>query len=168
MTGLTFEPAHRLAALIRERRVSAAEVLDAHLAQIARHNPALNAIVTLDEDGARRRAGEADAALARGEVWGPLHGVPVTIKDALETAALRTTAGRPPLLVPAAAVPAFTHRIPGGSIDVDGHKLPYGAAGSHYARIFTFTGNPAVTIPIARSEHGLPTAAQLIGRRWRG
>src|SRR6266540_4879191 len=97
MTGLTFEPAHRLAALIRERRVSAAELLDAHLAQIARHNPALNAIVTLDEDGARRRAGEADAALARGEVWGPLHGVPVTIKDALETAALRTTAGHPPL-----------------------------------------------------------------------
>jgi amidase len=442
MTGLTFEPAHRLAALIRERRVSAVEVLEAHLAQIARHNPALNAIVTLDEDGARRRAGEADAALARGEVWGPLHGVPVTIKDALETAALRTTAGHPPLagyvpaqdatvvarvrvagaivlgktnlprlasgfqtdgpllgrannpwdtsrtpggstgggaaavaaglsplelgsdfggsiripahfcgvfglkptehrvstaghipetpgmgrrvrhmaavgplarsvedlrlclsliegadgrnwevpptprddapprplhdcriawtdgfggvpvaaeiraalerlagqlaeagctvercdptgfdvaalekagravggfearpelprpirllvrlrtmatagdayihglnrrdaliaqmqqflsdwdawLVPAAAVPAFTHRKPGGSIEVDGHKLAYGAAGSHYTRIFTFTGNPAVTIPIARSGHGLPIGAQLVGRRWR-
>jgi amidase len=97
MTDLVFEPAHRLAALIRDRQVSAVEVLDAHLTQIARHNPELNAIVTLDEAGARRRAAQADAALAGGEVWGPLHGVPVTIKDSLETAGLRTTAGHPPL-----------------------------------------------------------------------
>ncbi len=68
-----------------------------HLAQIARHNPALNAIVALDEAGARQRASKADAALAAGEVWGALHSLPVTIKDAFETAGLRTTSGYAPL-----------------------------------------------------------------------
>ena len=94
---LNFATAHELAAAIRERRVSAVEVLDAHLARISRFNPALNAIVTLNEENARVRAREADAALARGEVWGPLHGVPVTIKDSFATAGLRTTSGFPPL-----------------------------------------------------------------------
>lgn len=92
-----FATASELAGAIRERRASAVEVLDAHLACIARHNPALNAIVTLNEEGARKRAAEADAALARGEIWGPLHGVPVTIKDSFATAGLRTTSGYPPL-----------------------------------------------------------------------
>ena len=88
---------HQLAQAIRERKVSAVEVVQAHLNHIAQHNPALNAIVTLDEERALQRAKEADAALARGEMWGPLHGVPVTIKDAFETAGLRTTSSFPPL-----------------------------------------------------------------------
>ncbi len=440
--SLGFEPAHVLAGLIRDRQISAVEVLETHLLRIKRYNPALNAIVTLDEAGGRRRAIEADASVARGDVWGPLHGVPVTVKDSLETAGLRTTAGYPPLasyvperdatvvarlraagaiilaktnlprlaagfqtdgpllgrannpwdtkrtpggstgggaaavaaglsplemgsdfggsiripahfcgvfglkptehrvstaghipetpgmgrrvrhmaavgplarsvedlrlclgliegadgrnwevppaprddmpprplreyrigwtdgfggvpvspeiraalelvagqladagcrvercdlpgfdvaalekagravggfearpelprpirfvvrlqtmatagdayirglnrrdafiarmeeflsdwdawLCPAAAVPAFTHRKPGGSIEVDGHKVPYHAAGSHYTKIFTFTGNPVVSMPITRSGEGLPIGAQLVGRRWR-
>ncbi len=70
------------------------EVLDAYLRQIERHNPTLNAVVTLDEERARQRAKEADAALARGEIWGPLHGVPVTVKDGFETADLRSTNGQ--------------------------------------------------------------------------
>ncbi|HEX2184945.1 MAG TPA: amidase, partial [Chloroflexota bacterium] len=94
---LVFSSATQLAARIRTRRVSAVEVLETYLAQIERHNPTLNAIVTLDVEGARRRAAEADRAMMQGEVWGPLHGVPITIKDTLETAGLRTTAGYPPL-----------------------------------------------------------------------
>ena len=97
MSDLVFLSASELAETIRAREVSAAEVLEAHLAHIEEHNPALNAIVTLDADGARRRAKQADQALARGETWGPLHGVPVTIKDALETAGLRTTSSFEPL-----------------------------------------------------------------------
>jgi amidase len=93
MQELHFLPAHRLAALVRAREVSARELLEAHLAQVARHNARLNAIVTLDEEGARARARQADEALARGEVWGPLHGVPITIKDAFLTAGVRTTSG---------------------------------------------------------------------------
>jgi amidase len=97
MQDLTSTTATELAAAIRERRVSSTEVLGAYLARIARYNPALNAVITLDEEGARQRAREADAALARGELWGPLHGVPMTLKDGHSTAGMRTTAGYPPL-----------------------------------------------------------------------
>jgi len=96
-TDPTTASAGELAAAIRAHTVSAVEVLDAYLAQIDRWNPTLNAIVTLDADGARRRAVAADVALAHGVWWGPLHGVPVTLKDGHSTAGLRTTAGYPPL-----------------------------------------------------------------------
>jgi amidase len=97
LSNLTYCTATELAQRIRAGEASATEVVEAFLTQIARHNQKLNAIVLVDEEGARRRAEEADAALARGEVWGPLHGVPVTIKDAYETAGLRTTSGYEPL-----------------------------------------------------------------------
>lgn len=97
MSDLVFTPAYQLAQMIRDRVVSAVEVLDAHLTQIAKHNSKLNAICTLDRDRARQRAQQADEALARGENWGILHGVPITIKDIFETAGLRTTAGYKPL-----------------------------------------------------------------------
>ncbi|MFL5803406.1 MAG: amidase [Roseiflexaceae bacterium] len=97
MKDIVFSSATQLAAAIRARHVAAKEVLDAHLAQIERRNPALNAIVTIDAEGAYERARDADAALARGEGWGPLHGVPFTLKDAHATAGMRTTTGFPPL-----------------------------------------------------------------------
>ncbi|WP_017716086.1 amidase [Kamptonema formosum] len=97
MSNIVFTSAHQLADAIRKREISAVEVLDAHLTQIAKHNSKLNAICTLDEARARQRAKQADEALARGESWGALHGVPVTVKDIFETAGLRTTAGYKPL-----------------------------------------------------------------------
>ncbi|ATB32849.1 amidase [Melittangium boletus] len=93
MQELAFLPTHQMAQRVLSREVSSVELLDAHLGQVARNNVRLNALVTLDEGRARARAREADAALARGEVWGPLHGVPLTIKDAFETTGLRTTSG---------------------------------------------------------------------------
>ena len=93
MQELTFLSARRMAECVRAREVSAVELLEAHLGQVTRNNVRLNALVTWDEAGARSRARAADAALARGEVWGPLHGVPLTIKDAFETTGLRTTSG---------------------------------------------------------------------------
>jgi amidase len=92
-----FSSTTQLAAAIRAGHVSASEVLEAHLEQIATHNPTLNAVVTLDAEQARKHAREADEALARGKVWGPLHGVPFTLKDAHATAGMRTTTGFPPL-----------------------------------------------------------------------
>jgi amidase len=97
MMNIVFSSTTQLAAAIRAGQVSAIEVLEAHLAQIERHNAILNAIITMDADGARERAREADAALARGEMCGPLHGVPFTLKDAHSTAGMRTTTGSPPL-----------------------------------------------------------------------
>src|SRR5436305_4588550 len=97
MKDLVFSSTTELAAAIRAGHVSATEVLEAHLAQIDKRNPALNAVITLDAEQAYERAREADAALARGELWGPLHGVPFTLKDAFATAGMRTTTGFPPL-----------------------------------------------------------------------
>ena len=87
---IVFSSTMQLAAAIRAGHVSATEVLEAHLAQINTHNPTLNAIITMDVERARERAREADEALARGEIWGPLHGVPFTLKDAHATAGMRT------------------------------------------------------------------------------
>ncbi len=97
MQEIVYASAHDLSQAILRREVSATEVLEAHLGRIHGLNPALNAIVTLDDEGARRRAREADNARKRGESWGPLHGIPFTLKDSLETAGMRTTAGHPPL-----------------------------------------------------------------------
>ena len=97
MKDIVFSSTTQLAAAIRAGGVSATEVLEAHLAQIATNNPTLNAVVTMDAEQAHKRAREADEALARGEIWGSLHGVPFTLKDAHATAGMRTTTGFPPL-----------------------------------------------------------------------
>ena len=93
MSDIALKPAHELAEAIRRRELSSRELLDHYLSRVERLNPPLNAVVTLDPDGARRAADAADAAVARGEVVGPLHGVPMTIKDTYETAGMRTTCG---------------------------------------------------------------------------
>jgi amidase len=78
---LCYATATELARRIRDRETSSAELTEAFLARIAAHNGKLNAIVQLFEADARSRANDADEALARGQIWGPLHGVPVTIKE---------------------------------------------------------------------------------------
>lgn len=93
MSHLVFWTATQIAKAIRDRLVSAQEVLEAHLKQIKTHNPKVNAIVTLDEESARQQAKAADDAIARGEIWGALHGVPITAKDCYETAGMRSTCG---------------------------------------------------------------------------
>src|SRR5437763_16734123 len=81
--------------MVRGGEVSARELLEAHLARIEQLNPQVNAIVTLDPEGARAAADTADAALAAGDEVGPLHGLPVAHKDTHATAGLRTTMGSP-------------------------------------------------------------------------
>lgn len=88
---LVFLSASELAEKIKSHHVTSLEVVNAYLDHIEKHNHTLNAIVTLDKDAAIQRAKEADAALARGELWGPLHGVPITIKDNVATRGLKTT-----------------------------------------------------------------------------
>jgi amidase len=88
-------PARALALKIRRRQLSAAEVLQAHLERIETHNPALRAVVSLDAERARKEARQADVEVRRGKVRGPLHGVPMTLKDGHDIAGLRTTIGTP-------------------------------------------------------------------------
>src|SRR5947209_14791741 len=89
--------------MIQRREVSSGEVTSAYLSRIQRLDPSLHAIVTLDADGAHRQARAADTALSRGEVWGPLHGVPITLEDYHPTAGLRSTWG---------GMPAFADHVP--------------------------------------------------------
>ncbi|MGX9142279.1 amidase [Mesorhizobium sp. 128a] len=93
---LVFSSTTDLAAAIAARKISAVEALDARLAQIDRNNQAINAVINLDREGALEHAKKADAALARGDALGPLHGVPFTLKDMHETAGMKTTVGFPP------------------------------------------------------------------------
>ena len=90
---LCFKSAVELAGLIQKREITATEVLNAHLLQIERVNPKVNAIVTLVAEAAREQAERADLALRRNEPLGPLHGLPIAIKDLVATKGIRTTFG---------------------------------------------------------------------------
>ncbi|MDF3299218.1 amidase family protein [Streptomyces sp. K1PA1] len=95
---LHLAPARDQLAALRSGRIGSRELLEQYLRHIARTNPGLNAVVTLDARGARAAADRADRHLARtGRTLGPLHGLPMTVKDALETKGLRTTCGSPDL-----------------------------------------------------------------------
>ncbi|MGH3647089.1 MAG: amidase [Micromonosporaceae bacterium] len=93
MTDLCYLPGHVLADRIRHGELSAVEVLNAQLERIDKHNPELGAVVSLDAGAAWAAAEAADAALRQGTPLGPLHGVPITLKDSIDVAGLRTTIG---------------------------------------------------------------------------
>ena len=93
MNELLNHSASGMARAIREKIVSAAELMQAHLERIEAVNPRLNAIVQLPIERVMAEARASDDSLARGEVKGPLHGVPVTFKDAIETAGIISTGG---------------------------------------------------------------------------
>ncbi len=97
MPDAAFYSATALATLIRTREIGCEELLTLYLSRIEKHNPRLNAIVATDIPAARKRAGEADAALNRNELWGPLHGVPITIKDSFDVVGMPSTWGVPEL-----------------------------------------------------------------------
>ena len=89
---ICYSDATELVELIRTNALSPVDVVRAHLERIEAVNPKLNAVVTL-ADGAMERARQAEAAIMRGETWGPLHGLPFTIKDCIDTEGVRTTRG---------------------------------------------------------------------------
>jgi amidase len=134
-----------LAASIRTGEVTSRELLDLYLDRIDRLNGPVNAVVTLDADRARVAADSADAALARGDVVGPLHGLPITIKDAIETEGIRSTGGARELTdhVPAADAPAVARLKDAGAIVFGKTNLPRWSADLQtYNDIFGVTNNP--------------------------
>jgi amidase len=142
---LNFMTARELVRRIQNREVSAVEVLLAHLEQIDRVNPVVNAIVTLLPERARAAARAADAALARGDDVGPLHGLPIAHKDTLATKGIRTTQGSP---IYVDAVPEenalIVERIQrAGAIPIGKTNVPeFGAGSQTFNTVFGTTLNP--------------------------
>ena len=142
---LVFLSASELAQKIRSRQVTSLEVVDAYLAQIDKHNSKLNAIVTLDKEGARQRAKEADKALAEGVIWGPLHGVPITIKDNIAVAGMKTTSSLPALAnyVSSFDAPVVERLRKAGAIIMGKTNLPVFAMDVQTnSPVFGITNNP--------------------------
>jgi amidase len=145
VTDLCAFDAVTMAGMLRRREVSAREVAAAHIARIEAVDGSVNAVVTRCFDQALTRAAEADDALARGEVLGLLHGLPVAHKDLAETAGVRTTYGSPLF---ASHVPDFdalqVERMSGaGAISLGKTNTPEFGAGSHTVNpVFGATRNP--------------------------
>jgi amidase len=95
MLDVPFRSARQLAADIRRKKIGCVELLDLYLDRVRKHDGTLNAVVVRDFERARTRARAADRALGRGQAWGPLHGVPMTVKESYDVAGLPTTWGVP-------------------------------------------------------------------------
>src|SRR2546422_5745660 len=95
MLDIPFRSAKQLAVDIKKKNIGCLELLDLYLARIEKYDGALNTVVVRDFDRARTRARAADRALSRRDAWGPLHGVPMTIKESYDVAGLPTTWGVP-------------------------------------------------------------------------
>ena len=134
-----------LARMLRERKVSAVEALEAHLARIAEVDPQLNAVPTLIAERAREDARRADEEAARGELRGPLHGLPVAHKDLADTKGIRTTYGSPLFRnhTPARSS-LFIERIQqAGAISIGKTNVPeFGAGSQTFNPVFGATRNP--------------------------
>lgn len=137
-------PAHEQGRRLIEGELTATELLEAVLARIERHNPVLNAVVSLDEKKARKTAERADTALRRGSVRGPLTGVPMTLKDSWDVAGLRTTVGTPILDRMATADSTVAQRLKFAGANVIGHTnvAPFLADYVSDNEIFGRSSNP--------------------------
>ncbi len=145
MTELHFLSASTQVKMLRRREISCRQLLDHYLARTERYHNSVNAIVTLDVEGARARATQADAALARGDHWGPLHGLPITVKDSLETEGMRTTSGAPILAdhLPAKDADAVARLRAAGAVIFGKTNLPILAGDlQSYNELFGTTNNP--------------------------
>ena len=134
-----------LAVRLRNKQVSAREVMTAHLAQIERINPRVNAIVTLVAERAMADAAKADEAMARGGAVGVLHGLPIAHKDLVDTAGIRTTRGSPFFKdhVPERDALIITRIRAAGAITVGKTNTPeFGAGSQTFNTVFGATRNP--------------------------
>lgn len=143
--ALALEPAVVQAEAVRSGRVTSRDLVELHLDRIARYNAELNAVVTLDADGARRRADQRDADQRVGRPCGPFHGVPMTVKDAFATNGIRTTSGAADRRdhVPSADAVAVARLVDAGVVVLGKTNVPEGVTGQETANaLFGRTRNP--------------------------
>ena len=143
---ICFSNALDLAALLRKKKISAREVMQAHLQQIKNVNPKVNAMVTMvPEDQLMAEALAADESLAKGNLIGPLHGLPIAVKDLMETKGIRTTSGSPLYkdLIPSQDSLIVEREKKAGAIVIGKSNVPELGLGSQtFNPIFGPTFNP--------------------------
>ena len=145
MQNLTYRSATQLTEDIRERRISCTDLLEAFIENVEKKNPALNAVVATDYETARERAKAADQDLQKGETWGPLHGLPMTVKDTFEVAGMPTVAGLPVLkdYVPGQNADAVQSLVDAGAIIFGKTNVPMGGMDfQSYNDVYGQTNNP--------------------------
>jgi amidase len=156
-TDICFTPAAELARRMRAKDLSAQEVMIAHLTQIERVNPKVNAIVTLLPERALAGARAADTALARGDAVGPLHGLPVAHKDLFPTKGIRTTSGSPIFcdFVPDQDALIVERLRRAGAITIGKTNTPeFGAGSQTFNPVFGTTLNPYDTTKTCGGSSG--------------
>ena len=145
MDDLAFKPATTLLKGIKDQRISAVELLEHYIDRIERLNSRINAIVATDYENARVRAEAADAAIEKGESWGPLHGLPITIKDSIEVVGMPCTAGSPELkeYFPQKNADVVQSLLDSGAIIFGKTNLPLFAMDfQSYNKVYGQTNNP--------------------------
>jgi amidase len=155
-----------LAGAIRRRELRSLELIDLYLDRIERLGGPINAVVTLDAENARASCADADEALARGDDLGPLHGLPVTIKDAVETEGIRSTGGAVELRdhVPTQDAPAVARLKAAGAVVFGKTNLPRWSGDlQSYNDIFGTTNNPWDLTRAPGGSSGGPAAAVAAG-----
>jgi len=144
-TSLPFRTAKHLASAVRKKKIGCLELLDLYLMRVEAHNPKLNAIIATDIPGARKHAKAADKALKAGKKLGPLHGVPMTIKESYDVVGMPTTWGVPELkdnLPPRNAL-AVDRLLAAGVVLFGKTNVPiYLADYQSYNAIYGTTNNP--------------------------
>ena len=147
--SLVEDPAYasvrQLAAAVRSRQLSSRELLEFYLARVERLDGALNLVVTIDAERARREADAADEAVAQGQPLGPLHGVPMTVKDSFSTAGMRTTSGAPELVdhIPDEDADPVRRLREAGAVIWGKTNLPlYAGDVQSYNKVFGRSNNP--------------------------
>ena len=163
---ICYMTATELAARIREKDLSATEVMEAHLARIEAFNPKINAIVTFLPEAAMEGARAADGALARGLPVGPLHGLPVAHKDLALTKGVRTTFGSPIFwdFVPETDALIVERLKKAGAVTVGKTNTPeFGAGSQTFNEVFGETLNPYDTTKTSGGSSGGAAAALACG-----
>ena len=163
---LAFADATECVRAIGAGEVSSRELLEELVARIERLDGPVNSVVTLDLERARARADEADRTTAAGGSWGPLHGLPMTVKDVWETAGIRTTSGAPALAehVPTTDAVAVARLLDAGAIVFGKTNTPlYAGDVQTFNDVFGVTGNPWDTTRSAGGSSGGAAAAVAAG-----
>ena len=140
-----FKSAAEMVSAIKQGQTTSVELLNLHLDRIQRYNEDINAVVALNIDDARERAAEADKAIAEGQDWGPLHGLPMTVKDVFEVEGMPATSGDPKLkdYIPNRNAIAVQRLIDAGAIIFGKTNVPYHAMDfQSYNTIYGTTNNP--------------------------